>query len=202
MSITNKMMNFGNKSTVELEQLQVKLQEGLAETRERIKIYMQKVTTLRVRIEHIKDEDDNNDKEITAIRRKISILEEDNVNTHNDEIKTMERKISKIKDEIADHGKEIKTMERKMSTIKDEIADLKDSYKDDMESLKAVEQVLKIREEKKTAKANRLYGGLGALAIVGGVGLAYGSDTWGTLVNKHTMDAVKLAVTRFLPKLI
>ena len=181
MSITNKMMNFGNKSTVELEQLQVKLQEGLAETRERIKIYMQKVTTLRVRIEHIKDEDDNNDKEITAIRRKISILEEDNVNTHNDEIKTMERK---------------------MSTIKDEIADLKDSYKDDMESLKAVEQVLKIREEKKTAKANRLYGGLGALAIVGGVGLAYGSDTWGTLVNKHTMDAVKLAVTRFLPKLI
>ena len=46
MSITNKMMNFGNKSTVELEQLQGKLQAGLAETRERIKIYMQKVTTL------------------------------------------------------------------------------------------------------------------------------------------------------------
>lgn len=202
MSVTNKMMTFGNKSTVELEQLQMKLQEGLNETRERIKIYMQKVTTLRVRIEHVKDEDDNNDKKIMSLRRKIASLKEDEDNNHEDEIEAMHKKISVIKDEIADHDKEIKTMERKMSTIKDEIADLKDSYKDDMESLKAIEQVLKIREEKRTAKANRLYGGLGALAIVGGVGLAYGSDTWGTLVNKHTMDAVKLAVSRFLPKLI
>ena len=96
----------------------------------------------------------------------------------------------------------IQSEERKLELLKEELEEARAEYKDDVETLKTVEQILKIREEKRSAKANRIYGAIGAAAIAGGIGLAYGSDTWGTLINKHTMDAVKIAVSRFLPKLV
>ena len=96
----------------------------------------------------------------------------------------------------------VKAEEEKLNVLKEERDELQAEYKDDIEAYKTIEQILKIREEKRTAKASRLYAGLSVLICAGGIGLAYGSDTWATLINKHTMDAVKLAMTRLMPKII
>lgn len=95
---------------------------------------------------------------------------------------------------------DVTNAEEKLKMLKEEKDDLQAEYKDDIEVYKIIEQILKVREEKKTAKANRWYSGLGTFAIMGGIGLAYGSDTFSTLINKHTLDAVKMALTRLLPK--
>ena len=73
--------------------------------------------------------------------------------------------------------------------------------KDCQETLKAIAQIFEIREKRKTAARSRLYGVCGVLVSVTGIGLAYGSDTFGTLVNKKTFEAAKTAVSRFIPKL-
>lgn len=96
----------------------------------------------------------------------------------------------------------IEEEKRKLEALKEEQEELQTQYKDNLETVKTIEAILKIREEKKTAKANRWYSGIGTFAIVGGIGLAYGSDTFSTLINKHTMDAVKMAITRYLPKIV
>lgn len=74
-------------------------------------------------------------------------------------------------------------------------------FKDNLETLKAIEQIFKIRDERKTSVSTRLYGLFGVLIGAGGIGLAYGSDTFSTLVNKKTLEAAKTTVARFLPRL-
>ena len=92
--------------------------------------------------------------------------------------------------------------EAKIQLLEEERNDLREQYKDDLETVKTIEQVLKIREEKKTAHMSRVYSGLGTVAVVAGIGLGYGSDVWSTLINKKTLDAVKLALSRTVPKLV
>lgn len=76
-----------------------------------------------------------------------------------------------------------------------------DAAKDGQDTLKAIAQVLELREKQKTAARGRLYGLLGVIITLGGIGLSYGSDTFGTLLNKKTMEATKAAIMRFIPKL-
>lgn len=73
-------------------------------------------------------------------------------------------------------------------------------FRDNLETLKAIDQIFKMREERKSAVCSRLYGALGLVIAGGGVVLAYGSDTIGTLFNKKTYDAAKSLFVRFLPK--
>lgn len=96
----------------------------------------------------------------------------------------------------------VKDEEAKIQLLEEERNDLREQYKDDLETVKTIEQVLKIREEKKTAHMSRVYSGLGTVAVVAGIGLGYGSDVWSTLINKKTLDAVKLALSRTVPKLV
>jgi len=80
-------------------------------------------------------------------------------------------------------------------------ADKNAMFKDNLETLKAIAQIFKIREERKASARSRLLGFCGVFISVAGIGLAYGSDTLGTLVNKKTFEAAKTAVTRFIPKM-
>lgn len=75
------------------------------------------------------------------------------------------------------------------------------AFKENLETLKAIEQIFEIRDKRKTSVCTRIYGLFGVLIGAGGIGLAYGSDTFSTLVNKKTLEAAKTTVTRFLPKL-
>ena len=96
----------------------------------------------------------------------------------------------------------VKDEESKLKLLEEERNDLREQYKDDLETVKTIEQILKIREEKKTAHMTRVYSGLGTVGVLTGIGLAYGADTWGTLINKKTLDAVKIVMSRAVPKLI
>lgn len=75
------------------------------------------------------------------------------------------------------------------------------AFKDNLETLKAIEQIFKIREDRKTAAMSRFYGACGVFVSITGIGLAYGSDTFGTLLNKKTLESAKTAIARFIPKL-
>lgn len=75
-----------------------------------------------------------------------------------------------------------------------------EAFKDNLETLKAIEQIFKLKEERKSIIRSRLYGAFGVIFAGGGIALAYGSDTFGTLFNKKTYDSAKALLLRILPK--
>lgn len=102
--------------------------------------------------------------------------------------------------EEKDQSKEAFERERLLNYEKN-YKDKIEAAKDGQETLKAVAQVFELREKQKTAARGRLYGLLGVAVTLGGIVLSYGSDTFGTLLNKKTMEATKAGIARFIPKL-
>ena len=103
---------------------------------------------------------------------------------------------------IEDKKEDKERIERvKLENLEKTYRDKVEAFKDNLETLKAIAQIFKIREEKKTSARSRLYGFCGVFVSVAGIGLAYGSDTFSTLTNKKTLDAAKTAISRFIPKL-
>lgn len=88
----------------------------------------------------------------------------------------------------------------KLTTLEKMYADKNMVFRDNIETIKAIDQIFKIREEKKTSVLSRICGVSGIFIAAGGLGLAYGSDTFGTMINKKTMDAAKMAISRFIHK--
>lgn len=95
---------------------------------------------------------------------------------------------------------EEKVERTKLENLEKTHKDKSEAFKDNLEILKAIEQIFKIREDRKLSASSRIYGFFGLLITGGGVALAYGSDTFGTLMNKKTYEAAKTAVTKFFPK--
>lgn len=90
----------------------------------------------------------------------------------------------------------------KLKSLCEDRNDIRERIKDVYESLESIATILERREKTKTAKSARKYGALGTFGVLGGIVLSYGSDTFGTLLNKKTLDATKTAMVRFIPKLL
>lgn len=106
--------------------------------------------------------------------------------------------VKKMEDKDAD-GEKIERA--KLDNIEKTYKEKVEAFKDNLETLKAIEQIFKFKEERKSIARSRLFNFFGVLIAGGGIGLAYGSDTFGTLFNKKTYDAAKSMLVRLLPKL-
>ncbi len=109
------------------------------------------------------------------------------------EIKSEDEKENK------DNAEKIKIEKMKLEYLEKTYSEKVTLYKDNLETLKAISQIFKIREEQKSVKKGRLLGLLGLITAAGGIGLAYGADTLGSIVNKKTYDAAKMMLVRLLP---
>ena len=101
-----------------------------------------------------------------------------------EEKKTDEAAFIKIKIEILE------------KTYSERVAD----YKDKLETGKAIEQIFKLREERKHIARSKWLGLCGVVVSTVGIGLGYGTDLLGTITNKNTLQAAKDSINRFIPK--
>ena len=100
-----------------------------------------------------------------------------------------------------DNQKILDKENKKLEILEKLYRDKVSEFKENLEVLKAIEQIFKIREEKKSSARSRLYGLCGVLISITGIGLAYGSDTFGTLINKKTLDEARASIMRFIPRM-
>lgn len=116
-------------------------------------------------------------------------------------VRKIELQREKYITELGNKSDKIDVEKAKLDGLEKAYAIKVEAFKDNLETLKAIAQIFKIREDRKTSALSRFYGFCGVFVSITGIGLAYGSDTFGTLLNKKTLESAKTAVTRFIPKL-
>lgn len=116
-------------------------------------------------------------------------------------IKSIEEQRGVVQKSVEDKREDDERNARaKLENLEKTYRDKTEMFKDNLETLKAIAQIFKIREDRKTSAQSRFYGFCGVFISLTGIGLAYGSDMFGTLVNKKTFEAAKTAISRFIPK--
>ena len=114
----------------------------------------------------------------------------------------MESKRNEIVESVENEDQDTEKINRiKLEMIEKTYKDNVDERKNCEETLKAIAQIFEIREKRKTSARSRFYGLCGVFVCIAGIGLSYGTDMWGTMVNKNTAQAAKAAFMRFIPKL-
>ena len=141
-------------------------------------------------------------KELSGLRKRALQKLKEEIETKQLDIETEKDELLKaLKDqrdklvEVAEDknkGEEDERIEKmKLENLEKTYNEKVDSFKNNLETIKAIDQIFKIREERKSCARQRLMNFMGIAIAGAGVAFAYGSDTLGTMFNKKTYDAAK-----------